>query len=226
LLFDREAVPQQDLDDATAERDRTVARVREMEIRLERSIIRAPIDGIAQNRLIEPGEVVAPGTRVTTLQRSDRLKVQANVPDTEIAWLARGRRAEVRVDAYPDRTFEARLSYLAPAADTQTRTFEVECDLPNPRRLLRPGMLARVELAKRTVEDGLVVPIDAVVQARAGLVAYVIEDCAARARPVVTGAAEGDRVLVEEGLRAGERLVVEGQRDLSDGQPVRGEGCP
>lgn len=224
-LAEREAVPKQDLVAATARRDRIDATVRELELRLERSILRATIRGTVVDRNLDPGEVLAPGSLVATIQQLDRLKVVASVPDTEIAWLAVGGRAVVSVDAWPGRTFDASVRFVSPAADRSSRTFEVELELPNRRMELRPGMVVRVELVRRKIDDGVAVPLDALVASVDGTIAFVVEDCRARVRRLSLGGSEGDRILVRDGLLAGDLLVIEGQRDLADGQRVASESC-
>ena len=223
-LFERQAVPRQDLVAATSRRDRERARVRELTLLLERAVIRAPIDGVAVDRPVDVGEVLAPGTRVTTLQRTDRLKVRVDVPDTEIAWVTRGTTGEVRVDAWPGRTFPARVTFVGPAADPNSRTFPVELVLANPRGELRPGMVARVRLLHPPREDAIVVPLDAVLRRAGGFAAFVVEDGVARERELVLGGRAEGRVLVRSGLAPGDLLVVAGQRDLEDGRPVRVTG--
>jgi membrane fusion protein (multidrug efflux system) len=225
-LFERQAVPQQDLVAATSRRDRARAVVREMEIRLERSVVRAPIDGVALDRLVDPGEVVAAGQTVTRLQRMGRLKAVATVPDTEVAWLERGRRATLHVDAYPDRSFPARVFFIAPAAESATRSFTMELALDNREGLLRPGMVGRAALSRRTIADAIVVPLDALVTTSTGARAFVVEACRAEEREVTVAGREGARALVAEGLDAGDHLVIAGQRDLVTGQRVISEVCP
>jgi membrane fusion protein (multidrug efflux system) len=226
-LAERQAVPQQDLVAATSRRDLSRAQVREAELMLERSILRAPIAGVVVDRDIDPGEFVAPGTPIAQIQQTDRLEAKASVPDTEVAWLERGREGTLRVDAWPDRVFPAELRYLAPAADPESRTFTLEFAVPNPEGRLRPGLVGRVAIVRRKVEQGVVVPLDAIVTREEGTVAYVVTgECRAEQRLVEIATTEGDRALVDDGLAVGERLVVAGQRDLRDGQPVVTEWCP
>ncbi len=225
-LFERQAVPQQDLVAATSRRDRARAVVREMEVRLERALIRSPLDGIATDRRVEPGEVLLPATPIALIEQLDPLKVACRVPDTEIGWLRRGAPARVTIDAWPEKVFDARVSYVASSSGAEPRSFLAEVELPNPQRRLVSGLVARVHLLRRRLEQALVVPIDALVTTDHGHVAYVIEQCRARQIPVTISAVEGDRVLVEDSALAfGMRLVIDGQRDLGPGREVIAEGC-
>ncbi len=225
-LFERQAVPKQDLVAATSQRDRARAVVDEMKARVERAVIRSPIEGIALDRPVEPGEGVPPGTPIVTIQAIARLKAVVSVPDTEAAWLVTGRPAVLQFDAYPGRSFPATVSFVSPAAYSDTRTFRVELALRNADRALRPGMVGRASLDRRRFTDALVVPYDAVLPRADGPVVFVVDDtCRARLREVEVGAIEGSRALVREGLASGDLVVVAGQADLVDGQPVLTETC-
>jgi membrane fusion protein (multidrug efflux system) len=225
-LFEREAIPEQELIAATSRRDAQRALVRERELKLERSLIRAPIAGVAVDEPVDEGEVVAPGTRITTLQKLDRLKLEADVPDTEIGWLAVGREGSIAVDAYPERTFDAEIRFLSPAADRSTRTFTVELELDNGERLLRPGMIARVSLLRREVSAGIVIPLDAVLNREDGQKVFVVEEGVAVERTVRVEGIEDDLALIGGGLEPGDRLVVDGQRQVGPGEPVRVREAP
>lgn len=225
-LADRDAVPEQDRVAATARRDRDRAVVTQAELRLLRSTIRSPADGVVVRRDVDPGEVVPPGAPVATVHETARLKVEASVPDTEIAWISAGAPARILVDAWPDRPVVGKVRYAAPAADPATRTFDVEFEVRGADPgVLRPGMVVRVRLDRRA-EDGVVVaPQDALVVGVDGTDAFVVEDCRAVRRRVRVGATEDGQVLIREGLAVGDRLVVEGQRDLADRQRVVSEDC-
>ncbi len=224
-LFERQAVPQQDLIAATSRRDRNVALVRESELRLERALIHAPIAGELVDDPVEVGEVIAPATRVATIQQVNRLKIEAGVPDTEIAWLEKGRAASVSVDAWEGRSFPAKVRFIAPIADAELRTFKVELELDNADRALRPGMVARVSLIKRHYDAATVIPLDAAVTREDGEFIFLLEECVAHERRVEFAAREGELGLLRETLPSGTWLVVDGHRNLVEGQRVAWEGC-
>jgi membrane fusion protein, multidrug efflux system len=219
-LVDRQAVPRQNFITATAEYETARARAAQQRLRLDRSIVRAPIAGLAVTREIEPGEVLAPGTVLTTLHQLDRLKAIVPLPETDVTLVRTGGRATLHVDAWPGRAFEGRIDYVAPSVTGSTRTFPVEIAIDNRDGALRPGMIARVSLVRRTYRSAVVVPRDALQERDTGPVAVVLDEDRARVRPVVLGAMQGERVLVESGLDAGDWLIVSGHRGLVDGQRV------
>jgi membrane fusion protein (multidrug efflux system) len=219
-LFKREHLPRQELIAATSALRAAEARVKQAELRLERSIIEAPISGVALSREIEPGEVVSPGAPITELYVVDRLKAVAGIPENDIAAFRVGGDATIEVDAFPGRTFEGRIHLIGPAARGPSRTFPTEIAIDNPKGELRPGMIARVALVKRRLEGAIVLERDVLQDRDAGPVAVVADGGVARVREVTLGASEGNRIVVEAGLEPGELLIVTGQRGLVDGQPV------
>lgn len=220
-LFARQAVPRQELIAYTSRYEAAKARVALAELRLERSIIRAPVSGVAISREVEFGEVISPGARITTLHELSRLKVSVGVPENEVPFFREGGAATLEVDAYPGKVFEGRIHFLGPAATGQNRTFPSEVAIENPGGELRPGMIARVSLVKRHFDRAIVVPRDALLERDEGTMAFVRVDDHAEERQVVLGPGEGDRVVVLEGLAAGESLIVRGHRNMVDGQPIR-----
>jgi membrane fusion protein (multidrug efflux system) len=220
-LFERQAVPRQDLITTTAQYEMARAQVEQARLRLERSIVTAPVSGVAVTRDVEPGEVLAPGTEITTLQRLDRVKAAVGIPENDITLFHVGGISIVTVDAWPGRTFEGRMHFLAPSTSDVTRTFPAEIAIDNRDGALRPGMVARVSLVRRRHESAIVVPRDSLQERDRGSVAVVVEDGVARVRPVRLGAYHGDLVIVEEGLSPGDRLIVNGHRGLIDGQRVQ-----
>jgi membrane fusion protein (multidrug efflux system) len=213
-------VPRQELVAATAQFEQAKALEEQARLRVERSVVRAPISGVAISRLLEPGEVLSPGAAITTLHRTDRLKAVAGIPESDIGAYAEGGPAHLEVDAFPGETFEGRIHLIAPAADQKTRTFAVEVAIDNAQARLRPGMIGRVSLQRRQLEDVVVVSRDVLQERDDGTVAVVLDGEVARVRSVSLGAAQGNRVVVDEGLTAGEWLIVRGHRGLVDGQKV------
>jgi membrane fusion protein (multidrug efflux system) len=226
-LFKREHLPRQELIAATSALRAAEAQVRQAELRLERSIIEAPISGVALTRELEPGEVVSPGAPITEIYRVDRLKAVAGIPENDIAAFRVGGEATIEVDAFPGRTFEGRIHLIGPAAMGPSRTFPTEIAIDNPKGELRPGMIVRVALVKRALEDVIVVERDVLQDRDSGPVAIVAQAGVASVRELTLGASEGNLVVVEEGLKPGEQLIVTGQRGLIDGQAVEvKEGRP
>jgi membrane fusion protein (multidrug efflux system) len=220
-LFARQAVPRQELVTHTSRYHAAQARLELAKLRVQRSVIGAPVSGIAISRHVDVGEVVPPGARITFIHQVSRLKVEVGIPESDIAYFRSGGEATLEVDGYPGKLFEGRIHFLGPVASGKTRTFQSEVAIDNPGNTLRPGMIARVSLVKRRLAEALVVPRDALLDRDQGSVAFVGVEDKAQERQVVLGPSEGNRVVIEEGLSFGESLIVAGHRNLVDGQPIR-----
>lgn len=207
------------------------AALRLLETRLERTTITAPIGGIVDDRMIEVGTQVAPGTAIMRIVDVNPVEIVAGIPERYSGEIRRGAEAQVRFDHLPDEEFHGRLSFVGTTVDGQSRTFPVEVAVANPTGALKPGMVARVRTARRSLADAILIRRDAVLRSEDGYIVYVVKDAGERqvteARRVVLGASEAGRVVVREGLQAGDRVVVVGQQQLASGdviQVVRQQG--
>ena len=219
-LAERRSITEQQRIDAQAAREMAEAQLASARLRLEKSRIEAPWTGTVAKRRVEVGDYVVPGQPVVELVDVRRLEVRAPAPSSDVPYLRVGLPARVRVDAFSDEVFEGRVVRLAAELDAKARTLDVEVEIPNPGGRLRPGLYARMELVRQTLDDALLVPLEAIVELESRKAVYVIEDGVARRRDVELGLLVGDQVVVR-GLEPGCRVVVEGQRQVSDGQHVQ-----
>jgi membrane fusion protein, multidrug efflux system len=196
------------------------ARLALIEERLQRTTIRAPFAGILDTRLVEVGSVVAPGQAVGSIVDLTPLKVTAGVPERYAADVALGATAGV---AFSDLGYEgmAHVSYVGAQIHPDNRTFLIELSLQSPIPGAKPQMVADVALQRRTLGDVITVPRQSLVRLEAGYAAFVVEDMVASARIVRQGPSASDRVVITDGLAAGDRLIVVGQNQVADGDRVR-----
>ncbi|HEX6313510.1 MAG TPA: efflux RND transporter periplasmic adaptor subunit [Gemmatimonadaceae bacterium] len=201
------------------------ASARSLEARLDRTVIRAPIAGTLDDRMVEVGSTVMPGSPVARIVDADPLKVKAGIPERYAGDFRTGGTALLAFDHLPDRQLTGRLTFVGTAVDDQNRTFPVEIAIDDAGGMLKPGMVARVQAPRRTLDAALTVPRDAVLRSATGYVVYVVREeggrSVVRSVPVTTGAGAGGRVVLDSGVQAGDRVVVVGQQRLADGDVVR-----
>ncbi len=219
-LLAKKSITEQQYLDAVTERDVAVAQLETASLMLDKSRVEAPWPGTVAVRRVEVGDYVVPGQPVVELLEVRRLKVRAPAPASDVPYLRLGLAAEVRLDVYPGEVFRGEVTCLAAELDPSARTLDVEVEIPNPDGRLRPGMYARLEMPRRTLEDAVLAPLAAVVELESSQVVYVVENERAVQRPVELGPVLGGEVVIARGLAAGERLIVEGQRQVSPGQRV------
>lgn len=232
LYEEQDAISKLSYIEARTQAEQAEARVDRLEARLEDTSVEAPFAGILDERPVEVGSTVSPGTSVATMVDLRPVKIAAGVPERYADDVALGDSATVTISALDGASFRGALTYVGASVDEESRTLPVEVELPNLEGRLKPQMVADVLMVRERWSEALVVPQDAVLRTADGFAVYVVEETdrgpVARRRPVELGPRESDEVLVESGLRAGDRLVTVGQQQLADGDRVRltGDGLP
>ena len=172
----------------------------------------SPIGGIVSELGVREGSQVSPGMNLFTLVDLSSVWVHAQVPETQVGWVAPGRPIEARLKALPDQVFEGRVDYIYPEVDTVTRTVRVRSVLRNPGGRLRPGMVADVTVFGGAKREVLTVPSEAVIYTGARNVVIVAHGHGKfRALEVRTGMEAQGKTEVLQGLEAGQDVVVSGQ---------------
>ncbi|MBU1701612.1 MAG: efflux RND transporter periplasmic adaptor subunit [Candidatus Eisenbacteria bacterium] len=188
-------------------------------IRYERAAIKSPFRGVVTDRYVELGQLVVPGMPVARVIDPYILKLEGAVSEQEIPWLKEGRPAVVTFDGLGE-TAEGYLYWVGFEADPMTGKFQVEIRIDNPDLKIRPGVIGRAKILKTQHRDVLSIPRDAVVQRPSGSYAFVVENGTAIQRELKLGPDQGLMVIVDDGLKPGEKLIVRGQRDIHDGSAV------
>lgn len=187
------------------------------------AVITATGDGVVLRRLVEEREFAAPGQVVLVLGRQDSgFVVRFAVSDRNVVQLRRGDVVTLRLDAWPDERFEARVSQIASAADPASGLFQLEARLADTPRALVTGLVGRVQLAPAADAQRLAyVPIGAVLEGDGENAAvFVAEGEVARRRAVKVAFITADRVAIREGVAIGEPVIATGAPYLDDGDPI------
>lgn len=219
LLTDRAAAPA-DLERAEAQARSTQAQLELLQLRLERTVVRAPFAGVAGARLVSLGDYVTTSSRLITLQTIHPQRAAFQVPERYADRLRPGQSVRFRVAALPGRDFAGTVDFVDPQVQLPGRTIAVKASVPNPRRELQAGMFIEARLATEVRPDALVVPEDAVVQIAGGAFVWVIADGRAMRRRVDLGVRTPGLVEIRGGLETGELVVVGGVERLVDGAAV------
>ncbi len=195
-----------------------------LQLQIERSTVRAPFAGVVGQRFVSAGDYVTPATRLLTLQTTDPQRAVIEVPERHAAALRRGQAVEFTVAAHPGRVFQARVDFIDPVVQPQSRTIMVKARAPNPGRLLKAGMFIEARLATATRGDAIVVREDAVQPLRTANVIWAVVDGKASRRVVQLGTRSQGVVEVLSGVAAGEQVVVGGLERMAEGMAVAPRG--
>ncbi len=204
--------------------EQAAANLRLLEERLERTVIRAPIAGVLDSREIEVGSMVGAGTPVARIIDNDPVKITAGVPERYAPDVRTGARADVTFDVLAGEVFTGDITYVGVAVNPRNRTFPVELVLPNPGGMIKPEMVANLELVRRSMDEAVVIPQEALVRTETGFVVFLVEEGEdgrlAREQEVQVGPGQGNQVRIVSGLSAGDRLIVVGQHSVAAGDRV------
>lgn len=222
-LVDSGASAKITLAELETERTMAEARIAEMEAGVSDRRIVAPFSGEVGLRMISPGALVEPGTVITTLDKTDRMKLDFTVPEIYLSNLESGLEIEGKSTAFPDEPFTGTVSTVDSRVDPVTRSVAVRAIIPNPDGKLRPGMLMTVELEKNP-RTSLVVPERSIVAVRNDRFVFKIVDGKAVRTQVVTGSRVPGFLEIEEGLSKGDLVVSDGILSLQDGAEVNQAG--
>ena len=247
-LAKKQAVSQQELDDAVASEEAAQAQVAAQNATVDKAqldlgytAVVAPITGLVGTTLVRSGSLVGRGesTLLTTVSQVDPILFTAGISEAE--YLRLGRRADelrkqrggqpVPVDlvladgsVHPDK---GRLDAIERAVDTTTGTLSLQFRFPNPNGLIRPGQYGRVRFVLETRKDAMLVPQRAIQELQSLYnVTVVGSDNKLAVKTVTVGPRVGSLWVVEKGLEPGDRVVVEGAQRLKPGTVVTTKDAP
>jgi membrane fusion protein (multidrug efflux system) len=214
------------------------ASVLQAALNLEYCNITSPIDGIAGTRLVAPGNLVGQGeaTLLTTVSNVNPMRVYVSISEREYLQYFKMRSegkhpgaAQMELILADGSTFpqKGRMIIADRAVDVKTGTLSLIAEFPNPNALLRPGQFGRVKMAATVAENALLVPQKAVTELQSAKVVYVVgADNKVQLRSVTLGDRVGADYIVTEGVKAGERIIVEGLQKVRPGSVVTPTAAP
>ncbi len=239
-LGQRRAIPQQDLDNALASVDvgkagvvTAQARVESAQIDLGYCEIKAPITGLIGAKQVSIGELVGKGepTLMATMSTLDPIWFYCNVSEVEYIQAEQKSRTLGRDVAslplslilsdgavHPD---QGKFVFIDRAVDVKTGTLRIRAEFPNKQKLLRPGMFTRVRVDLGTRKDSIVIPERALVSLQGKTFVWIVgQDGKANQRAVKVAEQVGSDFVITEGLKPGERIILEGLQKARENAPV------
>jgi RND family efflux transporter MFP subunit len=180
-------------------------------------------DGVVTGIDAEVGQVVAAGTPVVRVARTDEKEVVIGVPEDQVDELRQAGEVKVRLWADPNRSIPGKIREVSPVADPATRTYTVKVSIP-PGEEVRLGMTAVVDILRQAAPGAgarLRAPLASLVQNKGGSAVWVIENGAVKLQPVQVSGVAGNDVLLSGGVRPGQAIVTAGVNLLKNGQKVR-----
>ena len=249
-LLKEQVVGKAEVDDAQSVVDSTKARIaysqqqigvaeRQVELQkanLDDTVVRAPFSGIVISKDAQPGEMISPvsagggftRTGIGTIVDMTSLEIEVDVNETYINRVEPGQKVEATLDAYPDWRIPAHVITTIPSADRQKATVKVRIAFESLDPRILPDMGVKVSFLRDAPPAGqaaatpaVIVPKAAVRSADGKAIVFVLNEDRVERRAIKVGLENGDQVEVVSGVRAGERVVVDGPQTLKDGDKVK-----
>ncbi len=219
-LIAQNAASPADLERAEAAARSADAQFRQQNTRLARATVRAPFGGVVGQRFVSQGDYVTTSTRLVSLQTVNPQRASFQVPERFARSLQRGQRVTFQVGAITGRDFVGEVDFVDPVVQQPGRTILIKARVPNPQRLLQPGMFIQAHLVTGLRPKAVVVPEDAIVPMQGANFVWVVEEGKANQRQVGLGVRTPGFVEIRSGVSVGEQVVVGGLAMLFPGAPV------
>ncbi|MEM8523983.1 MAG: efflux RND transporter periplasmic adaptor subunit [Bacteroidota bacterium] len=222
-LWDQEIGSEVQFLQAKNNKERLEKSLESIKLQLSKEEVYAPISGIVEMLILNAGEIAAPGAPIAQILNTSKVKIVADVPETLIRAVNRGQRVVASIPAL-DWEKEVRITDLGRTIDKTNRTLKVEAAISNNGRI-KPNLLATMRIKDKEEKDVVTIPLE-LVQQEVGGDKYVMvkaqgdESAIAQKVFVKTGESYDGNVVIEEGLKGGEEIIVKGSRSLNDGQGI------
>lgn len=195
-------------------------------LQLEKTKIRAPFAGVITNIRISPEENIEAGRELFTLVDLASIKVVAHVLESEIGRIRTGQEVDIKFVSYPGQKFKGKVEAVSPLIKTEDKTCEVHIAVANPEEEIKPGMHAEVEIAAIILKDRVLVPQNAVLVRGGRKLVFVVEGDLAKWRYIKAGAENETFMEIIDGVKEGEKVIVEGHLTLAHDARVRITNIP
>ncbi|WP_432774084.1 efflux RND transporter periplasmic adaptor subunit [Brevibacillus gelatini] len=184
---------------------------------LDNTLIKATVDGIVTEILVQEGDTITAQKPVATIINLDPVIVKANVSEKALPALPKGTQLDVQIPSLGIKA-KGTVSFVGLSASGQSRLFPVEIEVPNPKGTILPGMKAEVSSQKG--QAGILVPTDAILERNGKSVVYVVDEERVAEKEIAIALKGTERTLIESGVKKGDKVVIKGQSQLKDGAKI------
>ena len=197
-------------------------------VKFELAEVTSPVEGIVGRVYLDQGARVSPpspgpgmGTIMFRIVNMDTVVVVVNVIEKDLSKIKKGQRTKIKVDAYPEKRFNGKITLVSPTVNPMTRTASVEITIPNLNHRLKPGMFAEAEIIIKKKTEAILIPAYAILEQSEDKKVFTVVGGKAVLKVIELGIDQGDSVEVKSGLDVGDTLIVAGHHRVLGGELVR-----
>lgn len=217
------AVSQSALEDIRIQKENARANIAQINQQLSFTVIKSPIDGVVNRLMIEETGFVLAGNEIAEIVQIDRLKINVNIAEDNLAKIKEGQKVSIKTDVYPLAVFKGKVSNISVKADA-SRKFQVTIEVDNiEENQLRAGLFAEVnfDALKSNETAALFIPREAIVGSLQNPSVYIVKDSTVALQKIKVGSVINGDVAVLEGLQNGQQVVTKGIINLTNGTKVK-----
>jgi membrane fusion protein, multidrug efflux system len=219
-VFDKGVIPEAQLDTTKTTMLTAKADLDDASLRLSRCTIKAPINGIIRRLDAEEGLLLSIADPVAQILKIDKVKAIIGIPESDVSAVRELEKIDVTIQALDNRIITAKKHFLSSSPQTTARLYTMELEIDNSSRDILPGMFVRADIVKQKIDDTITIPFYSVITRNDEQFVFVEKDGVAHKRDIKLGIMEDWMVQITSGLSVGDRLVIEGHRDIENGQQV------
>ncbi len=219
-VYDKGVIPEAQLDTTKTAMLTAKADLDNAKLRLSRCTIKAPINGIIRRLDAKDGLLLSIADPVAQILQINKVKAIIGIPESDVSAVRDLEEIDVTIQALDNRIITAKKHFLSPSPQTTARLYTMELEINNSSRDILPGMFVRADIVKQKITDTIAIPFYSVISRNDEQFVFIEKDGVAHKRGVKLGIMEDWMVQITSGLTAGERLVIEGHRDIENGQRV------
>jgi membrane fusion protein (multidrug efflux system) len=188
---------------------------------LSRTAVTSPMDGIIRRMDAKVGLQLSVGDPIAEILEIDRMKGVIGIPESDVTAVRHLSNVDITIQALEDKVISTKKYFLSPSPETFARLYNLELEIDNSDGEILAGMFVRADIIKKRIEDTLTVPFYSVISRNDEQYVFVDEEGVARKRKVKLGIMEKWMVQITDGLNPGDRILVEGHRDVEDSQKIK-----
>ncbi|MGB3209152.1 MAG: efflux RND transporter periplasmic adaptor subunit [Desulforhopalus sp.] len=220
-IYDKGVIPTATLDTNRTNMQQAKADYENAKLLLSRTTVTSPMDGIIRRMDAKIGLQLSVGDPIAEILEIDRMKGVIGIPESDVTAVRKLENVDLTVQALGDRIITGKKHFLSPSPETIARLYNLELEIDNSNGEVLAGMFIRADIVKKKVDNTLAVPFYSVISRNDEQYVFVEEEGVAKKRKVSLGIMEKWMVQITAGLKPGDRILIEGHRDVEDDQEVK-----